>query len=187
MADTDIRLDFSEGLLSSMQPSQDPTTEAPQDYPEVRHGFIIGDQPLMLAADVFSELASSTQICAIPDTPAWFAGFINNRGHTVPVYDLQQWLTGSPVDRRKGFYILLFGNQPHTAGVLLDQFPSVLTAPDSLEQLPPAHYSVLSDFARVGYRSQKQTWLEIDHAALLNHLKHNFHQPVAKAEVQDNS
>lgn len=187
MADTDIRLDFSEGLFDSMQPSRELTVETPEDYPEVRHGFIIGDQPLMLAADVFSELASSTQICAIPDTPSWFTGFINNRGHTVPVYDLQQWLTDSPVNRRKTFYILLFGKQPHTAGVLLGQIPSVLAAPENLEQLPPAHYPALSEFVRAGYRSQKQIWLEIDHTALLNHLKHKFHQPVAKAEVQDNS
>ncbi|MBP0049969.1 chemotaxis protein CheW [Marinobacterium sp. AK62] len=164
-------------------------TTAPNagEAPEVRHGFMLGEQPALLAADVFSELAAMPRLCPVPDTPVWFAGFINHRGHTLPVYDLQQWLTGSPVDRRQPFYALLFDRQPHAAGFLLAELPTVLTAPTALDTLPAARYAPISEFVHKGYKCEGHTWLEIDHQALLNHLKDNFHQPVAKAEVQDNS
>lgn len=164
-----------------------PVTPDAGEAPEVRHGFMLGEQPALLAADVFSELTAMPRLCPVPGTPDWFAGFINHRGHTLPVYDLQQWLTGSPVDRRQPFYALLFDRQPHAAGFLLAELPTVLTAPTTLDTQPPARYAAISEFVHKGYKCEGHTWLEIDHQALLNHLKNNFHQPVAKAEVQDNS
>lgn len=187
MADSEAPLESINSLLASGKDVLLATPEEGAKHRVVRHGFVLGEQHLMLAAEVYSEIASGSKICAIPDTPPWFTGFINNRGHTVPVYDLQHWLTGTPIDRRNPVYVFLFGQQPHTAGILLEQSPSVLNDPERLDQKPPAHYSALADFARAGYSSQGKQWLEIDHAALLNYLKNNFHQPVAKAEAQDNS
>lgn len=187
MADTEDSLDTRPSPFTTQRDTLLTSPGGEAEYREVRHGFTVADQPLMLAANVLSEITSGAKICAIPDTPPWFSGFINHRGHTVPVYDLQYWLTETPVDRRQTVYILLFGTQPHTAGILLEQFPTVLTDPKHMDQTPPPRYPELEAFARTGYNSQGQCWVEIDHSALLNHLKNNFHQPVAKAEAQDNS
>eukprot|EP01155_Anaeramoeba_flamelloides_P041692 Anaeramoba_flamelloidesc35324_g1_i3.p1 GENE.c35324_g1_i3~~c35324_g1_i3.p1 ORF type:complete len:137 (-),score=12.01 c35324_g1_i3:108-518(-) len=70
-------------------------------FDEIRHGFELDGQHLLLAAGTFSELASRSPICPLPDSPPWFAGFINHRGHTVPVYDLPYMARQERLDLRK--------------------------------------------------------------------------------------
>ncbi|GGB99671.1 hypothetical protein GCM10011352_27340 [Marinobacterium zhoushanense] len=144
---------------------------------EVRHGFQLGTHRLMLAAGTFAELASKTHICVLPDTPAWFSGFINHRGHTVPVYDLNLLLGQGATDLSRQYWILLIDRQPSTLGIILRQIPVALRdpepiAPDHNETLPEA----LAGCHTGQYRVQQQCWGELDHHALIRHLKRTFRE-----------
>jgi len=83
--------------------------EAPE-FDEIRHGFLLDDQHFLLTTGTFSELAPKGRICPLPDSPVWFAGFINHRGNTVPVYDLPYLVHQERTDLRAQYWILLLGN-----------------------------------------------------------------------------
>jgi len=144
---------------------------------EVRHGFRLGDCPLLLPGGTFSELTSQARICTLPDTPQWFAGYINHRGHTVPVFDLQPLLGGAALDARQRYWILLIDRQPRTAGLLLRQFPQVLNDPAPARREPITGVpEVLRPFLQAACLHQGECWHELDHRALLGYLKRIFHR-----------
>ncbi|GAA0787944.1 chemotaxis protein CheW [Marinobacterium sediminicola] len=154
-------------------------------FDEIRHGFELAGQHYLLTAGTFSELASRSPVCGLPDSPPWFAGFINHRGHTVPVYDLPYLATQERTDMREPYWILLLDQQPHTAGFLLTQIPSVVTDPERLgmvdAEASPAP-KPLQPFLSEQYRALETTWFELDHRELLIKLKKTFYQPAALFE-----
>ncbi len=154
-------------------------------FDEIRHGFELDGQHLLLAAGTFSELASRSPICPLPDSPPWFAGFINHRGHTVPVYDLPYMARQERLDLRGSYWILLLDQQPHTAGFLLDRIPTVVTDPERLGDSATVTSSApkpLQPFLRQQYRAQERVWFELDHQELLIKLTKTFYQPAALFE-----
>jgi chemotaxis signal transduction protein len=168
--------------------SPDHALFAPQETPsfdEIRHGFELEGRHYLLAAGVFSELASRSPICPLPDSPPWFAGFINHRGHTVPVFDLPCLASEKRSDQREPYWILLLDQQPHTAGFLLNRIPGVVTDPervrDALEESPSIP-KPLQPFLRTQYRALDTCWHELDHQELLKQLKKAFYQPASLYE-----
>ncbi|TCK04927.1 chemotaxis protein CheW [Marinobacterium mangrovicola] len=142
---------------------------------DVRHGFMLGDYRLLLTAGTLAELAGKAAICALPDTPAWFAGFINHRGHTVPVYDLNMLIGAGATDLKRQYWILLLDRQPATFGVILRQLPAAINdpqpgSPEAAVQLPEPLAGCVSG----QYQVDQQSWAELDHRALIQQLKSIF-------------
>ncbi len=169
---------------SSDLPLSTPQEDAPS-FEEIRHGFELDGQHYLLAASTFSELASRSPICPLPDSPPWFAGFINHRGHTVPVYDLPYMVHQERTDLREPYWILLLDRQPYTAGFLLNRIPTVVTdpkrtgEPDAVSSSAP---KPLQPFLSQQYHAQEKNWFELDHQELLQKLKKTFYQPAALFE-----
>lgn len=142
---------------------------------EVRHGFMLGEHRLLLAAGTFAELAGKAAICALPDTPAWFAGFINHRGHTVPVYDLSRLIGAGATDLNRQYWILLLDRQPSTFGVILRQLPAAINDPVPCQTgLEIALPEQLAGCISGQYQVDQQNWAELDHRELIQQLKSIF-------------
>lgn len=158
--------------------------EAPA-FNEIRHGFSLDGQHYLLAAGVFAELTARVTLCPLPDSPPWFAGFINHRGHTVPVHDLHYLIHRERADLREPYWILLLDQQPHTAGFLLTALPGVVTDPEPVapEARSDAADNALKPFLAEQYRAQGKTWHALDHRELLKQLKKHFYQPAALFET----
>jgi len=141
---------------------------------DLRHGFRIGGFALMLQKQCHAELVRCGQVCAIPDTPDWFTGFINHQGEAVPVYDIASCL-GQKQETTKERWLLLLDKQPNTAALLLNQTPQTLTNPARID---PADYVPLPDqlkrFCSDQYQHTDLLWLEFDHRAFLTAQKAAF-------------
>lgn len=131
------------------------------DTRPVRHGFILGENGYLLPPDCYAELVNRPPICAIPDTPPAFLGFINHRGDTVPVFHLAR------LDDAKaeavGKWVLLVGRGNQSMGILLTAPPERLREdwlqePDEVE-LPAGLKPCLGN----SYRRGLQLWTEFDH------------------------
>lgn len=166
--------DINSTLNRLLQASDPDNTQAAG---EIRHGFRVAGSNLLLPQGTPCELASRQNICHLPDCPPWFSGFINHRGHAVPIYDLDCFFAESdptpPVNR--DFWILLLGSHPGTAGFIIHALPSVLSdlspdEPGEEDSLPPDLYRLTT----AAWRRGDERWYEIDPGALLEQLKARF-------------
>jgi chemotaxis signal transduction protein len=144
---------------------------------EIRHGFKLGEYHLLLQAGTYCELAARQPVCALPDCPVWFAGFINHRGHAVPIYDLACYL--SPERKRtpleRAFRLLLLDAHPGTAGFIIHTLPQVLSELEPEPDTEPTELPAsLSAVVSRSWHRQGQRWHEIDHRALLGRMKTEF-------------
>lgn len=157
-----------EPLLGNTQPASEP------EIHKIRHGFMISSYPLMIMEGVRAEVVKAPSICSIPSTPDWFAGFINHRGETAPVYDLDHYLQIVDEPKEDQEWVLLIDSHPNTVGVLLRQPPSSIVDPvlqdESLTGLP----DVVQQAAGQVYKYSNQQWLEVDHHRLFMALKQQF-------------
>lgn len=140
----------------------------------IRHGFQVGSYALLVAEQTRAEVIKVPSICVIPDTPDWFAGFINHRGETVPVYDLDRYLqvVDEPKERRQ--WVVLLDEHPNSVGILTSEPPQSVLNPTELDQeigdLPAVFQKSVSKI----YEQQGQQWLVIDHRKLFLALKQQF-------------
>lgn len=148
--------------------------ELASDAGDIRHGFIVSEYRFILQAGTHCEIAARQDICSIPGCPSWFAGFINHRGNVVPIYDLELYFNEGKVREKpnRDAWFLLLGTHPSTAGFIIESIPSIVTAPtleDSSENegIPP----FLVPFIHAKWHHDERFWYEIDHNALLEHLK----------------
>lgn len=169
--------DINSTLSRLLQPGQADDSDTTG---EIRHGFSLGTHNLLLQAGTYCELAARQNICAIPDCPNWFAGFINHRGHAVPVYDLSRYLELDSGRTRadKAFWLLLLNPHPDTAGLIIHALPAVLSdvsvnTRSRTFEIP----SALAPFTGQAWVQNGELWHELDHGALLNHLKTQFQLP----------
>ncbi|SEG80787.1 chemotaxis protein CheW [Marinobacterium lutimaris] len=162
-------------LSQALSSAQD-RPEVGKEAGEVRHGFMLGEHRLLLAAGTLAELAGKTAICALPDTPAWFAGFINHRGHTVPVYDLSLLIGAGATDLGRQYWILLLDRQPATFGVILRQLPAAINDPQpAASAIAAVLPEPLERCVSGRYQLGQQSWAELDHRGLVQQLKSLFH------------
>lgn len=169
-------MDDLESLLGGPVEAISPISES--EAHDIRHGFMLGDHRILLPHGTYSEIAAKQSICSLPDCPDWFAGFINHRGHAVPVYDLAGYLKNGKSDLRKNFWVLLLDAHPDTAGFIIHSLPTVLSglildAHADTTELP----SALSPFIHHVWQRKHHQWHELNHRALLHHLKMQFQLP----------
>ncbi|PIE25185.1 MAG: hypothetical protein CSA60_01475 [Neptuniibacter caesariensis] len=140
----------------------------------IRHGFMISSYPLMIMENVRAEIVKAPPICSIPSTPEWFAGFINHRGETAPVYDLDRYLQIVDEPKENQEWVLLIDNHPNTVGVLLRQPPNSIVDPVLQTEAVTGFPDVIQQAAGQVYEYASQQWLEVDHHRLFMALKKQF-------------
>jgi len=135
---------------------------------EVRHGFRIGSNRLLIPQSTHSELAPLPKLCAIPDTPDWFAGFINHRGDTVPAYDLYHLFQEEQVEKR---WALILGTQTETIALLLNDYPKGIVGlePSSAPGGPSSE--ALTGYCPAYLSNSDEVWAEFDYKRFFQNLK----------------
>lgn len=159
-------------MNSDVQAASDPQ----EAFREVRHGFTLLGHHLLLPVKVFSEVVSRPRICPIPTTPRWFAGFINHRGETVPVYDVERLIEpeNHQLEGKNRHWVLLLDEPPHMAGIILSQPPTGLVAPDHSDETAPNLPEILSPHVRGWLKHSDQLWAEFNHRQFFLALKKQF-------------
>lgn len=151
--------------------------ESPENFQEVRHGFEVAGNHLLVPRGLYSELISRPRICRIPTTPIWFSGFINHRGETVPVFDLSTLALGGaaePSDQSQR-WVLLLDEQPYMVGILLSNPPTALVAPTSLDETAADQLNEVLRPHTYGYVEHKGTvWAELNHRQFFAAIKDRF-------------
>lgn len=96
-----------------------PQREAP---PEIWAGvlFHVGDQALLAPLDEVSEVLDLPRdVTTVPSTRVWVRGIANNRGTLLPIYDLEAFLSGTPVKRSAKNRVLVVRQEEFPFGVLV--------------------------------------------------------------------
>lgn len=148
--------------------------ESSQTIHKIRHGFEVGSYALLIKESTRAEVVKAPAVCAIPSTPDWFAGFINHRGETVPVYNLDKYLQILDEQSAEQSWVLLIDDHPNTVGVLLRQPPQSIIDPVELDQDAAGLPEVIKQAAGTVWQYQEQQWLEVDHHRLFMALKKQF-------------
>ncbi len=133
---------------------------------DLRHGFSVAGCHLLLQPYTYAEVVKRAQVCAIPNTPRWFLGFINHRGEVVPVYDLAGYLGISDAAAAQDSCLLLLDRQPESVALRLPSLPQGVVDPQQVAGDEPLDVPVqLADYCRAQYHYQDKIWLEFDHQA----------------------
>ncbi|WP_027859558.1 chemotaxis protein CheW [Marinobacterium jannaschii] len=151
-----------------MESSSQATAVSDVSAKDVRHGFRIGSDLLLIPLDTHSELAPLPRLCAIPDTPDWFAGFINHRGDTVPAYDLYR-LFDKPVQEKR--WVLILGLQSEAVALLLDDYPKGIVDLQASEISETTLSNAIAPFCRGYLSSGDDIWAEFDYKSFFRNLK----------------
>lgn len=157
------------------QQATEPELTSNQDIRAIRHGFEVGSYALMVSVLTRAEVLQKPTICQLPSTPDWFAGMLNHRGETVPVYDLNHYLRVVDEATPEMDWVLLIGEHPYAAGILLSGPPESITDPEpsaaiTAEALP----DVIATAVGGVYRHREKDWFEVDHQRLFMALKQQF-------------
>ncbi|MEH6626744.1 MAG: chemotaxis protein CheW [Motiliproteus sp.] len=170
---------------SSLESLPLPSTETLADFADIRHGFEIAGHRFLVPEGIYSELTSRTEICAIPDTPSFFLGFINHRGETLPVFSLERLLLKD--SETMGRWILLIDKGTRTIGILLNSYPRTLNdlkAKNNIaaegERIEPdkaINDEVFELFSGATFMYHSETWREFDHRRFCEYGKRNFINP----------
>lgn len=149
--------------------------EIPETFQEVRHGFEVAGNHLLVPRELYSELVNRPRICRIPTTPDWFRGFMNHRGETVPVYNLSLLFGDEHASEKDPRWVLLLDQQPYMAGILLNNPPAALVAPTSLDD---DSISLFNDYLQPHTGSYVEcdgkVWAELQHRQFFSSLKEKF-------------
>ena len=139
-----------------------------QQIEESRYAFTVGNVGLIADINAGSEVITEFNLCAIPNTPAWFAGVINLRGNLIPVFDLSL-LFDKENQHSKNKYIIIVGKQEQAAGILTEKLPVVLRNPDTLSEIPDVP-EILKDHVRTAYKQEDTVWLEFEHEPFFDEI-----------------
>ena len=96
-----------------MEPEDQGVDTTTHEIREIRHGFDVGSYALVIPMLTRAEVVHQPSVCEIPSTPDWFAGFINHRGETVPVYDLNKYLRIVEETEPTLNWVLLIDDHPY--------------------------------------------------------------------------
>lgn len=154
--------------LAYFEPSEGlhlPVAGQAREEAHARYGFRIGDFGLLISPDSGNEVLTVSSITPLPDAPSGFLGLINLRGNLVPLYEMGG-LPGMDSPRRAGTetMVLVFGEGEEAGGVVIEEYPGVLTALHPIADLPPLP-DVLRGHVSAGYLQDGTVWLEFDHAS----------------------
>ncbi|MDH5325134.1 MAG: chemotaxis protein CheW [Gammaproteobacteria bacterium] len=126
-----------------------------------RMGFRVGDIGLLYPQDGSREVTKLPTLNFIPNTASWMIGLVNIRGGLVPVVDLSLALDVER-DRSKEPYLLVFGHNDESIGLLIEGLPERKTIPteQKLSSLPPVPQR-LEPVATAAYDYEDLVWIDI--------------------------
>lgn len=151
-----------------------PASEDDTQVGEIRHGFEVGSYALVVPNSIRAEVLQKPNICSMPSTPDWFAGFINHRGETVPVYNLNKYLRIVDEQIPDLSWVLILDAYPTCAGILLSKPPVSIIDPEVVDASNHDLPEVIASAAVKQYQHNNKNWLEIDHKRLFMALKQQF-------------
>ena len=97
----------------------------------IRQGVQVGATRIFLPYLEKVEIIELASVCPIPNTPMWFLGMINNRGHLLPVFDLNLFM-GMDVGQSSR-WLLILGHGNWVAGLCIDTLPAVIANPQQVD------------------------------------------------------
>ena len=136
----------------------------------VRHGVKVGDTGIFLPYLEKVEIVEMDSVCPVPNTPMWFMGMINNRGHLLPVFDLKLYLA-LDVDQ-PARWLMIQGYGGKAAGLCIDTLPVVIDNPEAADtdrmdaQMAIPH--ALRAHVTGTYVHNGRTWLDVSYDKLFH-------------------
>ena len=155
--------------LTQFEPPADLVLAAAEEKEIGRYGFKIGSLGLLIQVGCGSEVMQIPTIWSLPGSPPWLLGLINLRGNLVPVYELRQALSmGARASDVKPL-VLIFDQGDKAAGVVIEDFPTPLSALCPLPNMPQLP-TALNAHVSSGYVKDHTIWLEFNHATFFDEL-----------------
>ena len=155
--------------LDRFEPPADMVIAATVEKEVGRYGFRIGTLGFLITPGVGSEVMQIPTIWTLPGAPPWLLGLINLRGSLVPVYELRQVMGLGQRAAGEKPLVMVFDQGEKAVGILIDDFPQLLTGLSSLPTLPHLP-SVLNGNVRAGHVKDGMIWLEFHHASFFGEL-----------------
>lgn len=160
-----VMLSPSEALQRDFEfapaPADDTAAER-TDAPQRRYGVRLAEYGLLLPRATICEIAEELPDCALPNTPAWFAGVLNQRGTIVPVFDIAAMLdiAQNAVARR---WVLIVGTRDEAVGLRVQALPqTVYINPGEALAYNPVNQTMLEPFVSAAFNGDDTLWLEWD-------------------------
>lgn len=147
--------------------------EKAEELRNMRYGFSVGAQNILIDSKTICEVVQSAQIYRIPNTRAWVLGVINLRGNLVPVFDFMKRLdeTATRADDQR---LLVLDQGERAVGIYIDGLPRALKIDtedaDQHSAIPPDLPEAIREHVTAAYRVDTDTWLEVNHKELLAEL-----------------
>ena len=147
----------------ALAPTQAPAPGERADVVERRYGVRLSEYGLLLPQAALCEIAETLPDCRLPNTPAWFAGVMNQRGNIVPVFDMAALLETNHGAGPARAWVLIVGTRDDAVGLCIRELPQTVyvKASESLGHNPVTH-PLLDRYVRVTYNSGESLWLEWD-------------------------
>lgn len=149
------------------------TEEKAEELRNLRYGFSVGAEHILIDSKTICEVVQSAQIYHIPNTRAWVLGVINLRGNLVPVFDLLKRLDETAT-RAEDKRLLILDQGERAVGIYIDGLPQALKidpeGPDSRSAIPEDIPNAIKGHVIAAYRVDSNTWLEVNHRELFTDL-----------------
>lgn len=147
--------------------------EKAEELRNMRYGFQIGGQNILIDSHTLCEVIQNVQIYRIPNTHSWVLGVINLRGNLVPVFDFLKRLDKTAT-RGEDQRLLVFDQGERAVGIYIEGLPQALQIdPENPEQraaIPVELPDNINEHVSGAYRCNDKVWLEIDHRELFAEL-----------------
>ena len=99
-------------------------------------GFRIGKENFGVPIGIVHEIVPMMEITAVPDSPTYIEGVINQRGRIIPVVDLRKRFAEAVVPNRRN-RIMVAELDGHRVGLVVDAANEVLKIDPELIEPPP--------------------------------------------------
>lgn len=141
----------------------DVAAETQSETAQRRYGVRLGEYGLLLPQSATCEVAEDLPDCALPNTPDWFVGVMNQRGNIVPVFDISDMLEINQPTRSARAWALIVGTRDEAIGLRVNQLPETLyiKTSESLTSNPIAQ-PLLDRFVSATFNCHESLWLEWD-------------------------
>ncbi len=132
-----------------------------------RYGFRAGEFGLLIPPGTGNEVLARPLVSPLPATPPGFLGLINLRGNLVPLYDMRV-LLGATRPPEPARMALVLGKGDSSVGILIQDYPSALTALQPLAEMPPLPDALVAHISGA-YVQDDRVWLDFDHDTFFAH------------------
>jgi twitching motility protein PilI len=84
-------------------------------------GFRVGDYQLVAPMEQISETLGYPSLTRVPGTKRWVKGVANIRGNLLPILDMNDFITGNPINIQRHSRIMVVHYHGISAGLLVDE------------------------------------------------------------------